>query len=144
MWTNKSCISSVQSLSRGELFATPWTCSPPGLSVHHQLPEFTQTHQKKPWLIPSTGHLSPMSLFTKHFWHMSLTHTHTQNRVRSWRTVVIHRWNCMCKGAGGWFDGCKIPSPSGVQSDPLGMWRKEEGGLKKTRIFIFQETVSEQ
>ena len=30
-------FSSVQSLSRGQLFA-------PGLPVHHQLPEFTQTH----------------------------------------------------------------------------------------------------
>ena len=36
------CISSVQSLSRVRLFATP--CSTPGLPVHHQLPESTQTH----------------------------------------------------------------------------------------------------
>ena len=34
-------ISSVQLLSRVRLFATPWTA---GLPVHHQLPEFTQTH----------------------------------------------------------------------------------------------------
>ena len=34
-------LSSVQSLSRVWLFATP---SMPGLPVHHQLPEFTQTH----------------------------------------------------------------------------------------------------
>ena len=28
-----------------QLFVTPWTdCSMPGLPVHHQLPEFTQTH----------------------------------------------------------------------------------------------------
>ena len=33
--------SSVQSLSHVRLFPTPGT---PGLSVHHQLPEFTQTH----------------------------------------------------------------------------------------------------
>ena len=32
---------SDQSLSRVRLFATPWT---PGLPVHHQLPEFTETH----------------------------------------------------------------------------------------------------
>ena len=32
-------FSSVQSLSRVWLFASPW-----GLPVHHQLPEFTQTH----------------------------------------------------------------------------------------------------
>ena len=36
-------ISSVQSLSRVRLFATPWIAAP-GLPVHHQLPEFTQTH----------------------------------------------------------------------------------------------------
>ena len=40
LWTN----SSVQSLSRVWLSVTPMGCSTPGLSVHHQLPEFTQTH----------------------------------------------------------------------------------------------------
>ena len=34
----------AQSLSHIQLFATPWTCSTPGLPVHHHLPEFTQTH----------------------------------------------------------------------------------------------------
>ena len=34
-------ISSVQLLSCVQLFATPWI---PGLPVHHQLPESTQTH----------------------------------------------------------------------------------------------------
>ena len=37
-------ISSVQSLSHVQLFATPWIAALPGLPVHHQLPEFTQTH----------------------------------------------------------------------------------------------------
>ena len=37
------CISSVQSLSRVWL-CDPMNCSTPGLPVHHQLPEFTQTH----------------------------------------------------------------------------------------------------
>ena len=37
-------IQSVQSLSRVWLFATATDCSTPGLSVHHQLSEFTQTH----------------------------------------------------------------------------------------------------
>ena len=40
----RSSISSVQSLSQVQLFVTPWNCSTPGLPVHHQLPEFTQTH----------------------------------------------------------------------------------------------------
>ena len=35
---------SVQSLSYVWLFATPMDCSTPGLPVHHQLLEFTQTH----------------------------------------------------------------------------------------------------
>ena len=37
-------FSSVQSLSCVRLFATPWTASTPGLPVHQQLLEFTQTH----------------------------------------------------------------------------------------------------
>ena len=36
-------ISSVQSLS-GVSLCDPMNCSTPGLPVHHQLPEFTQTH----------------------------------------------------------------------------------------------------
>ena len=40
----KHQFSSVQSLSRVWLFATPWTTTTPGLPVHHQLLEFTQTH----------------------------------------------------------------------------------------------------
>ena len=40
------CIqfSLVQSLSCVWLFVTPWTHSMPGLPVHHQLPQSTQTH----------------------------------------------------------------------------------------------------
>ena len=37
-------FSSVQLLSRVQLFVTPMDCSTPGLSVHQQLLEFTQTH----------------------------------------------------------------------------------------------------
>ena len=39
--------SSVQSLSHVRLFANPWNRSTPGLPVHHQLPEFTQTHVRR-------------------------------------------------------------------------------------------------
>ena len=38
-----SSVSSVQSLSRVRL-CNPMNRSTPGLCVHHQLPEFTQTH----------------------------------------------------------------------------------------------------
>ena len=46
MWMNLedavlNKISSVQSRSHVQLSVTPWT---PGLPVHHQLPELTQTH----------------------------------------------------------------------------------------------------
>ena len=37
-------ISSAQSFSRVQLFVTPINLSSPGLPVHHQLPEYTQTH----------------------------------------------------------------------------------------------------
>ena len=37
-------VSSGQSLSHVRLFVTPMNCSMPGFPVHHQLPEFTQTH----------------------------------------------------------------------------------------------------
>ena len=37
-------FSSVQSLSRIWLFASPWTAAHQGLSGHHQLSGFTQTH----------------------------------------------------------------------------------------------------
>ena len=44
MWAqNVQTISSVQLLSRVRL-CDPMNCSTPGLPVHHQLPEFTQTH----------------------------------------------------------------------------------------------------
>ena len=46
-------FSSVQLLSRVQLFETPWTtCSTPGLPVHHQLLKFTQTHVH--WVMPSS------------------------------------------------------------------------------------------
>ena len=37
-------FSSVQSLSHVRLFATPWIVTCQASLVHHQLPEFTQTH----------------------------------------------------------------------------------------------------
>ena len=42
--TARSTYYSVQSLSCVQLFGTPWTAAHQGLPVHHQLPEFTQTH----------------------------------------------------------------------------------------------------
>ena len=48
-------FSSVQSLTRVWLFATPRNSGTPGLPVHHQLPEFTQTHVIK--LVMPSSHL---------------------------------------------------------------------------------------
>ena len=54
------CISSVQLLSRVRLY-DPMNHSTPGLPVHHQLPEFTQTHvhQVSIAIQPSHPLLSP-------------------------------------------------------------------------------------
>ena len=40
---HKKMLSSVQALSPIQLFVTPMDCSTPGLPVHQQLPELTQT-----------------------------------------------------------------------------------------------------
>ena len=47
-------LSSVQPLSRVWLFATPWTAAHQ-VSLHHQLPEFTQTHVH--WVGDAIQHL---------------------------------------------------------------------------------------
>ena len=61
-------FSSVQSLSRVQLFVSSWTAAPPGLPVNHQLPESTQTHvhcvgdaiqPSHPLLSPSPPDLNP-------------------------------------------------------------------------------------
>ena len=49
-------FSSVQSLSRVRLFATPWIA---GLPVHHQLPEFTQNHVH--WICDAIQPSHPLS-----------------------------------------------------------------------------------
>ena len=51
----RSCISSVQSLAKSCLtLCDPMDCSTPGLPVHHQLPESTQTHG---WMVMPSNHL---------------------------------------------------------------------------------------
>ena len=42
-WANED-FSSVQSLTQCLTLCNPMNCSTPGLPVHHQLPEFTQTY----------------------------------------------------------------------------------------------------
>ena len=58
-------ISSVQLLSRVQLFATPWTpgFATPGFPVHRQLPELAQTHvhQVSDAIQPTHPLLSPLT-----------------------------------------------------------------------------------
>ena len=53
------CFSSVQLLSCVRIFATPWTAACLGLPVHHQLPEFTQTHVH--WVSDTIQQSHPLS-----------------------------------------------------------------------------------
>ena len=77
-------FSSVQSLSHVWLFVTPMDCSMPGLPVHHQLPEFTQTHvhwvgdaiQPSHPLSPSGSSKDPSS------WSFQMSHFFTSGGQR--------------------------------------------------------------
>ena len=63
-------ISSVQSLNHVRL-RDPKNCSTPGLPVHHQLPEFTQTHAHRVGdaIQPSHSLLSPSPSAPNSFQH---------------------------------------------------------------------------
>ena len=80
----QSQFSSVQSLSRVRLFVTPMDCSMSGFPVHHQLPEFTQSHVHRVGDAIQPSHLlsspsSPASIFP-------------QIRVFSNESVFCIRW----------------------------------------------------
>ena len=66
-------FSSVQLLSRVRLFATPWITARQA-SVHHQLPEFTQTHVHRVGdaIQPSHPLSSPSSPAFNLSWHQGL------------------------------------------------------------------------
>ena len=57
--TTHSASVTVQSLSRVWLFVTPMDCSTPGLPVHHQFLDFTQTHV--PWVGDAIQPFHPLS-----------------------------------------------------------------------------------
>ena len=59
MLNEENQFSSVQSFSCVRLFATPVNHSMPDLPVHHQLPEFTQTHLH--WISDATQQSHPLS-----------------------------------------------------------------------------------
>ena len=49
-----SCIVQFSSVTQSCLtLCDPMNCNTPGLSVHHQLPEFTQTHPSSQWCHPA-------------------------------------------------------------------------------------------
>ena len=58
-WFLLLSFSSVQSLSRVQLFGTPWIAAHQASLVHHQLPEFTQTHVY--WVIDAIQPSHPLS-----------------------------------------------------------------------------------
>ena len=74
--------SAVQSLSCVQLFCDLMDCSAPGLPVHQQLPEFTQTHVH--WVSdaiqPSHPLVSPSPLAPNSSQHQSLFHHFMANR----------------------------------------------------------------
>ena len=77
-----SSVSSVQSLSHVQLFATPWTT--PGFPVYHQLPELAQTHIHRAGKAIQPSHpviplLLPPSIYPSH-------------RVFSNESVLHIRW----------------------------------------------------
>ena len=83
-------LSSVQPLNCVWLFATPRTAAMPGLPVHHQLPEFTQTHVH--WvgdaIQPSHPLLSPSPPTSNLSQHQGLfkwvSSSHQVSRLISW------------------------------------------------------------
>ena len=75
-------FSSVQSLSRVRLWE-PMNCSTPGLPVHHQLPEFTQTHVH--WVgdaIQPSHHLSSLLLLPSIFPSIKVFSNESVLRIR--------------------------------------------------------------
>ena len=81
-------ISSVQSLTRVRL-CDPMNHSTPGLPVHHQLPEFTQTHvhrvsdaiqPSRPLLSPSPPAPNPSHHFMANRWE----NNRNSDRLFSW------------------------------------------------------------
>ena len=76
-------FSSVQSLSRVQLFVIPWTTVCQASPVHHQLPELTQTHVHRVGdaIRPTHPLLSPYPPFNL-----------SQHQVFSIESVLCIRW----------------------------------------------------
>jgi len=83
-WIVLILFSSGQSLSCVRLFVTPKDCSTPGLPVHHQLLEFTQTHVH--WVGDAIQPSHPLSFPTPSAFNPC------QHQVFSNESVLSIRW----------------------------------------------------
>ena len=87
------------------ILCDPMDCSTPGLPVHHQLPEFTQTHVHcvSDAVQPSRPLLSPSPLIFNLSQHLIINNTFTQNLVSYFMlmTLVLQGkdpcvvWSCL-------------------------------------------------
>ena len=109
-------FSPVQSLSCVQLFVTPWTAACPGFPVHHQLPEFPQTHVHRvgdaiqpshPLLFPSPPAFSlsqhqgsfPVSQFFKSGGQnigVSASASVLPINIQSWFPLGLTGWISLC------------------------------------------------
>ena len=97
-------FSSVQSLSRVWLFVTPWIAARPGLPVHHQLPEFTQTHvhQVSDAIQPSYPQSSPSSPAPNPSQHQSIFQWVNSSHEVAQHTGVSALASFLPKKSQGW------------------------------------------
>ena len=82
-------FSSVQSLSRVQLFVTAWTAARQASLSHHQLPEFTQTHIC--WVSDAIQPSYPLSSPSPAFsfsQHQGLYFTVVQRRMAAYSSIL--------------------------------------------------------
>ena len=104
------CFSSVQLLSCVLTFCDPMNRSTPGLPVHHQLPEFTQTHvhqvsdaiQPFHKLFSSVQSFSRVQLFatpriTTHQASLSITNSQSSPKLTSIKSVMPSSRLILCR-----------------------------------------------
>ena len=75
-------FSSVQLLSRVQLFANPMNLSTPGLPVHHQLPEFTQSRPLSRWCHPAVS--SSVILFSSYPQSLPASESFPMSQLLAW------------------------------------------------------------